>query len=342
MLPLGRISALKATLDDDWCSPVADDVAAAFGYQPGAALFWRSSACHVFVARDHPGAAVAYLRFAPADVVDRSAVTVVADLMQTLAGNTCATILASDAGNLVETVTTSLGPMHATLVAQAPGSSLDADDLTPAQARAWGSALARLHRDGTPAAGGLDLPDGRLRVAHALDQADGDPGLAPAVPILRRRLDSLSAAAGDVGLVHGDFELDNIAWDGDVATAYDWDEAERSWFAADIAYAVRDLMPDARSWADPPNSLLQAFLTGYRAELPASRVGRDQLMLFTAVNAVRSVQRLRPVLEEDPSAGADLVVGTGESAIPLRQRLERYDAQQRSLVAELSSMLDVG
>ena len=37
------------------------------------------------------------------------------------------------------------------------------------------------------------------------------------------------------GVVCGDFELDNLHWVGTEATAYDVDDAARSWYAADVA-----------------------------------------------------------------------------------------------------------
>jgi len=60
-----------------------------------------------------------------------------------------------------------------------------------------------------------------------------------------------------IGLVHGDFELDNLKWSHGIPTAFDFDEAAVSWFAADVAIAVRDI-------ADRPE-LLAAFLSGYRS-----------------------------------------------------------------------------
>lgn len=46
MLLLSEIARLSDTVDADWRSPVADAVAAAWGFPPGAARYWRSSASH--------------------------------------------------------------------------------------------------------------------------------------------------------------------------------------------------------------------------------------------------------------------------------------------------------
>lgn len=345
MLPLSQIVALRDTLDDQWRSPVADTVAAAWGYPPGSARFWRSSARHVFeVSGDGPHG-TAFLRFAPAGHVPRADVDAVALLMNRLAdrGVGCARALGSSSGKLVETLSTSIGPVHATLVAAAPGSLLDADDLTADQARAWGASLATMHRDGSAAAAGVALADGGDRTERDLGLLGGDERVTEAVHAVRSRLAQRARTPDAFGLIHGDFELDNLAWTGDRAVAYDWDEAEASWFAADIAYAVRDLVTDPRVLLDGPLPLLDAFLDGYRAGRPEADVDRAQLVLFTAANALRSLARLVPVLAEDPAAGGGLTASPAAGgAVPLSLRtvLERYADRQRTIASDLVPLLE--
>jgi len=337
VLPLSRIVALRETLDEQWRSPVADSVADVYGVPAGSARFWRSSARHVFGLPAEGSRPAAYLRFAPDDLVPRADVAAVATVMQRLSthGLGCVEVVRSAAGHLVESVGTDLGMVNAVVVIAAEGSSLDDGELTDEQAVAWGAALARVHREGTGLAADVGLPDGAERTDRAFDALAHDE-LRPSLEILGARLHSLARTPTTYGLVHGDFELDNVAWHDDVATAYDWDEAEISWFAADIAYAVRDLVPDHRVLADGPLPLLDAFLAGYAGERPDSEVDREQLVVFTAVNAVRSLARLAPVLAEDPSVGLSL---TPPGAPPLRSRLEEYAIGQRRIAAELAATL---
>jgi Ser/Thr protein kinase RdoA (MazF antagonist) len=343
MLPLGEIASLRGTVDAQWRSPVADTAAAAWGYSPGSALFWRSSARHVFVVRG--GDADAFLRLVPDRQVPRADVEAVAALMDRLAsrGLGCVGALPSSQGNLVETVATSIGVVHATLVARAAGPGLDADDLTVDLARAWGAALATLHRDGSAAADGLTLADGWTRTERDLDLLAGDPRVSGAVRAVRTRLETLPRTPEVYGLNHGDFEGDNLASSGDQLIAYDWDEAERSWFAADIAYAVRDLVTQPRDLIDRPILLLDAFLAGYHEQRPEAAVAPADLVLFTAVNALRSLSRVAPVLAEDPESGASLMAPSapGDSAPrPLRTVVEHYAARQRLIAAELATLLE--
>lgn len=343
MLPLSEIEALRGTVDAQWRSPVADTAGASWGYSPGSALFWRSSARHVFVVRG--GDDEAFLRLVPDRQVPRADVEAVAALMDRLAsrGLGCVRVLPSAEGNLVETVSTSIGVVHATLVAGAAGPGLDADVLTVDQARAWGAALATMHRDGSAAADGLTLADGWTRTERDLDLLAGDPRVSGAVRAVHSRLEMLPRTAEVYGLNHGDFEGDNLASSGDQLIAYDWDEAERSWFGADIAYAVRDLVTEPRDLMDQPIPLLDAFLAGYHEQRPEAQVQRADLVLFTALNALRSLSRVAPVLAEDPGTGASLVAPSvpGSSAPRLlRTVVEHYAARQRMIAAELATLLE--
>jgi Ser/Thr protein kinase RdoA (MazF antagonist) len=341
VLPLSEIVRLRDTVDTDWRSPVADTVAARWGYMPGAALFWRSSASHVFVVLNKDRTQrEAFLRFVPAHLFSRTRVEAVAALMSCLAGAGMATvpILRSSTGGLVETIDVGGWQAHAMLVANAGGETVELDDLTPQSARAWGAALGRLHRDGDVAAAALDLPDCLERIHEALTCFDGDTVLGEVVAAVRSRLADMPRNAGCYGLVHGDFELDNLAWLDGVPHAYDFDEAERSWFMADIASAIRDIVPQPRALAEAPSALLAAFLNGYRRERPSMVIDSDQLVLFTAINALRSLARLRPVLAEDPQAGQGLIANI-PSGQPLRSVVEGHAQRLRRTAVDLVPLL---
>jgi Ser/Thr protein kinase RdoA (MazF antagonist) len=344
MLPLSEIARLKDTVDTSWRSPVADAVASRWGYRPGSALFWRSSASHVFVVLNEDRTRrEGFLRCVPAHLFSRRQVDVVAALMWRLAeaGVATAPIRRSSTGALVETIEVGGWQLHATLVADAGGEPLDLDDLTPESAAAWGAALGRLHRDGEVAAAALALPDGLERIDEALTTFDGDPVLGEVAAVVRSRLRAMPRDAGRYGVVHGDFELDNLAWVEGAPIAYDLDEAERSWFAADVAFAIRDLVPDPRALVAPSSALVGAFLAGYRRERPSPAFDSDQLVLFTATNALRSVARLGPVLAEAPEVGRGLVANV-PSGRPLRTVLEDHAERQRGIAAALLPLLRPG
>lgn len=300
MMPLTEIDRLKRTVTSAWESPVADQVAAAWGYPAGTAKWWRSSASHVFVLPDPRGKR--YLRFVPDAYRSAGAVEPVSVLMHRLAAGGAPVVspVPTETGSLTATVPTALGTMHAMVVEAAAGHEFDAEDLTDDLAREWGRTLAVVH-DG--AAGvDVDLPDAFAELAEIPDRFAEDPALVKAAALLADRLARLPRDRPRFGMVHGDFELDNLAWDAGRATAFDFDEAAQSWYAADIAYALRDLTgPDGEP--DPARRhLVHAFLAGYRGMRALDDSDLGNLRLFAGAHAACSAVRIARALD---SSGAD-------------------------------------
>ncbi|GAA2263402.1 hypothetical protein GCM10009853_015790 [Glycomyces scopariae] len=320
-MPLNEIDRLKRTVTDAWESPVADRVAAEWGHPAGTAKWWRSSAAHVFVLPDPDGKR--YLRFTPESYRGAAMADPVADLMVRLSASGSAVVrpVPTAAGTLTATVHTELGRMRAMVVEAAPGESIDADDLTEERAAAWGRALAEVHRD---AAGAKGLPESFTELAAVPERFAADRPLVEAAARIAARLAELPRDAAVFGAVHGDFELDNLAWDGDRATAFDFDEAADSWYAADIAGALRDLTgPDGRP--DPGlRAMHDAFLAGYRTARPLTDAEVAALPLFAAAQAVGSLAAI------DRALGAP---GDDEAPwlVELRARLADLAASHRAL-----------
>ncbi|HET8657815.1 MAG TPA: phosphotransferase [Micromonosporaceae bacterium] len=331
MLPLSEIAGLAATLDRHGRSEVADAVAAVWGRPAGEARFRRSSASHVFLVA-HPLAPTgrAYLRFVPGWWRGPGRIAAVAELMCRYGrlGRAVAQPVPSVRGSLVEAVATPRGEAVAMLVAEAPGGQVELADLSVRQARAWGAGLAGLHSAGAGDAG-RQLPE----LFGDLDRAEqvlaGDPPLAGQVARLRAHLSRLPRDHGSFGVVHGDFELDNLVWHGEAATAYDFDDAGHGWFVADIAHALRDLRP-ALTWVDTP--VTATFLAGYRSV--RTLAGRDLtwLAVLAAAHAAVWLVRLPGIVDLGPARTDPPWLST------LRAKLYRHGDRQRDLV--LAAPLD--
>ncbi|WP_439650282.1 phosphotransferase enzyme family protein [Glycomyces amatae] len=326
-MPLTEIDRLKRTVTPAWESPVADRVAAVWDYPGGTAKWWRSSASHVFVLPDPSGRR--YLRFVPGAYRDAEAVAAVAALTDRLAelGAAVARPVPTPAGALTATVPTALGPMHAMVVEAAPGDELDLADATEDRARAWGAALAAVHE----AAAGVEtgLPAAFTELGEIADRFADDPALVEAASRLSDRLDGLPRDRSRFGVVHGDFELDNLAWDDGRATAFDFDEAARSWHGADIAYALRDLTgPDGRP--DPEHrARFAAFIAGYRGLRPFDDRDLEHLRLFAGAHAACSLVRIDRALGETDG-------DEPEWRSELRARLVDMSASHRALAVAVA------
>jgi Ser/Thr protein kinase RdoA (MazF antagonist) len=175
----------------------------------------------------------------------------------------------------VEVVATGLGRVTAMCVATAPGDTLDADTITDGQAAAWGAALARFHVAG-----------------QSIEMSD-----LPNTPADRRSDETT------VGLLHGDFELDNLHWNGDAVIAFDLDGVGVGSHLLDVAAAVRDLL-DGGTLPEPSprRTVLEAFFAGYSDVRPGASF--DALPRFVAIDAAVRAARLRPIAAEQLPANA--------------------------------------
>ncbi|MER7405989.1 hypothetical protein ABT373_26730 [Streptomyces sp. NPDC000070] len=128
------------------------------------------------------------------------------------------------------------------VVEPAPGAEVDAGGRTESQARHWGQALARLHRD----AAGLDagLPESFGELPDIGELFAGDAELTEATARLTDAMGELPRC--------------------------DFDAAALSWYAADVAYAVRDLTDHTGRPAAGHRARFDAFLDGYRGVRPST------------------------------------------------------------------------
>jgi len=207
-------------------------------------------------------------------------------------------------------------------VTAAPGVPVEPAELDGVRAYAWGAALARLHR-ADPREHGLPLLFAELEgaelegaeLAGAGEPWAADGPLAEAVARLVAALGRLPRDRSVFGVVHGDFELDNLAWEGAVGTAYDFDDAGRCWYAADIAIALRDAAAHRA-----------AFLAGYRSERDLSATEEAGLPLFAAAHAACWLARLPTVLGAGPTPADPPWLDA------LRGKLLRHADRQRDLI----------
>ncbi len=97
-------------------------------------------------------------------------------------------------------------------------------------------------------------------------------------------LGSLPTETGTFGLIHFDFELDNLLWEGDVPGIIDFDDCAYYWYEADIAFALRDLYDDRVGNIDLASDRLLAFVGGYRMEHELSASMLARLPLFARLH----------------------------------------------------------
>lgn len=182
-------------------------------------------------------------------------------------------------GSCVGSVETAMGLLHASVFEAMPGRiCYELSDLTPGMLTAWGHALGALHQQSQGYVNGAGRPSWRdhLRLIETYLPTT-EQGAWKQLEQVRAKLDKLPVNDGSFGLIHFDFELDNIVWDGDSAGIIDFDDCAYYWYAADIAFALRDLFEDRADRVDLNSEPYGLFIQGYRA---ARDIGEDDLHLI--------------------------------------------------------------
>lgn len=323
MMRLSTLWQVDQLIRPDQSNPVADAVLSHWAIQAGTPRFVRSSAN--FVYRCQGPAGDFFLRFTEQSEREHEAILDEVLLLRWLAeqGLCVAVPVPSAQGELVETVTTSWGTFHAVLYPALPGQHDDLATLQPEQAEQWGAALGRLHQSCRTylATHPLRRPtwDQQLALTAALvppDQRAVQEEQAEVAAVLRL----LPVTADSYGLCHGDFELDNLLWQGDTVGMLDFDHCAYCWYVADLAYALDELAATGPGSHDPR---YHAFVRGYRQVAPLDDQWLVQLPLFLRfadLLTYGSLQRALdlPITPEHPEWLATL-------AQKLRQWLRAYE-----------------
>jgi Ser/Thr protein kinase RdoA (MazF antagonist) len=320
---LSTLWTVDRTIEPSGSSPVAREIVAGWTHDPESLQFFRSSANFLYLFSD-TGRRY-FLRFADSTERSRQAVASEVALLRWLAaaGMAVALPVRSRRGQAVETVSTAWGTFHAVVFPAIAGSQLDLEELTPAQAHAWGATLGRLHATATSCPGEITAARPTWR-----DELDRARRFLPAdIPLIQQEgdrliaeLDALPVSHSTFGLTHLDVELDNLVWGEGTIHTLDFDECARCWYMADIAFALRDLFHTGAGLDDP---LIRSFLAGYAAHHALDEDLSARLPLFARLGNLLTYARIVRALDlgEDPAQPPWL---NGLIA-KLRQRQETYE-----------------
>ena len=194
-----------------------------------------------------------FLRFAPVSEKPIDRVTAELEFTGYLrsAGYGAVVPIAATSGDYVVTQSTPWGEYVATAFHKAPGIQLSRTDLDDRIVASYGRALAELHRlsstyrpEGAPRWTEADVLNW---IRSALADLPGTSAALEEADRIAAHLAGLPRDAESYGLVHYDFECDNVFFDAetDRCFAIDFDDAMYHWFAMDICQAVESLADEA-------------------------------------------------------------------------------------------------
>ena len=142
------------------------------------------------------------------------------------------------------------------------------EEIDASRFKAWGSALGRLHaaierHDGPALSTRSTWSEHLGSIAAAIPE--GNEAVRAELEEVREALQGLPTDGETYGLIHGDFELDNLVWNGNAVAIMDFDDCAHPFYVADIAFALRDLFEEGFKGDDPR---FVAFLRGYSMHHP--------------------------------------------------------------------------
>lgn len=292
MMQLSTMARIVATVQADGTSPLVEALLQPWVHDPGSARFFRASANGVaYFTRDGHRQ---FLRFSPVTERTLAALEAEVRLVAWLDGEgvKVAAPVPSRNGRLVERV----GDYYCVVFVGLAGTHLEVSDCDEAQFSAWGAALGQLHatmkRYQDPSL--ADRPSWREHLAQARPYVEGEPGLAAEWAFLQRWASALPTGPDDYGLIHFDCEADNLCWADGGFAILDFDDAAHHWYAADIAYALRDLFGEG---VDLTDARFKAFLRGYEGAHPLNPVLLVQLPNFLRLHRMVVFARLSRALD---------------------------------------------
>ena len=292
MMTLSLMQEVVSTVSDQWESPLADEILQHWEHDSGRAKYWRASSNFVFFFKKSGQGYV--LRFNHAEERSAEVIRAEIDYVNELArkGLRVAKPMCSRAGNYVESVDTAHGLFHAVVFEALAGEQIELDELTPDQFTRWGQALGELHN-----ASAQYVTHGRpIWEDHLTFVAETLPAVEKralqALDELKKQLSQLTINDQNFGLIHYDFELDNLIWDGEQPGIIDFDDSAWYWFAADIALALGDLFEESAGTVDLQNESFLQFIEGYRRVRPVDQEELDLIPLFLRVDHMITFAKL--------------------------------------------------
>ena len=303
MMKLTLMKKFFDTVDKEWRSPILDEIAAMWLRGEKTVRVLRASAN--FVAVVSHAEQKYFLRFNHSS--ERTTEFIEAELRyirhlvsQGISANRPVPALS---GRYVESVSTEMGVFHAVLFETAEGVHREIADLDLDGFERWGKALGELHE--------ASVGYNDSAIPSWADNADTVRRILPEtervilgeLEAVEERLKALRVSEGNYGVIHYDFELDNLLWEGEAVSIIDFDDFARYWFVADFACALQDLFEEHSGGFDVAEERFTAFLRGYRSVrmMPDEEIAL--IPLFVRMNHVYVYARLYRSILEGPMPG---------------------------------------
>ena len=198
----------------------------------------------------------------------------------------------ADDGRPLLTLDTPWGQWYASAFEGVPGHPLEKLPMTGALAASYGEALGHLHRLAMDYAAPGCRTHGEVLVwiGRTLEEQHAPQAAQDELREVTRLLRMLPQTRESYGLVHYDFEPDNVFWDGGSCHVIDFEDGMRHFYAVDLVQALDEL----------PEQVHGAFLRGYRKACPQSDAKKADFPLMRRFRNLYTYARLLHCLSDTP------------------------------------------
>lgn len=247
-----------------------------------------------------------FLRFVPGTEKDAKDIVQELSFIELLSENglNVPKIIKSHMGNLIETKHTPWGTYHAVVFESVGEETLEEISISEDIAYAYGTFLAKLHQiSSSKVKSAID----RVSVFDVLDlleekaAKEGTPlnVLLTYVKQLKLEFKNLETTEQTFGLIHFDFELDNIIYDikTDKLFAIDFDDCMYGFYGQDVERAINSIESEIDEMLQ--DSIKASFIKGYLDEGGDLTVYQANKELFKAFADLYAFFRVKDALEEN-------------------------------------------
>lgn len=264
MMKLSSMMKVVETVDNEWRSPLAEEILSRWHYDEGTVYFFRASANFLFIFQRE--GKPYFLRFNDSSERDIKVIEAELRIVAYLKEHTLNVVqpVLSRNEKYIEIVETKWGTYHCVVFEGLQGQHYELDELTEVQIYQWGQALGELH------ATLKNMPDHllenrpswkeRFKIAKEVIPAS-ELFAHQELERLQSWAERLPLVKENVGLIHYDFELDNVLFEKEKMHMLDFDDSTSHWFIADIIYALRDV-----GELDSNSPIVREFIRGYKSK----------------------------------------------------------------------------
>jgi Ser/Thr protein kinase RdoA (MazF antagonist) len=256
-------------------------------------VYWCKNQGHTF-----------FLRFVPAEEKSKEKIFAELEFLGYLrnSGYPAVDTILSKAGNELEVVDTPWGKYYAVAFKKVSGKPLDQIPLTDDIIFGLGKSLGKLHKLSSEYKPVIniryDWKEIMVWMEDVLSRFPNEIAAKSELTLLKDYFSKLPATKENFGLIHYDFETDNLFYE-ELTKTYnpiDFDDAMYHWYAMDIEQALDSLKEDMAEEQVEPS--VNQFIEGYRSEYDISDDTLKLLPIFRRYADLYGYVRILGSIEE--------------------------------------------